>query len=546
MPDSPRIILDLDLPVSYESDDALKRIVANRLGMGADELRSVQLLRRSLDARRRRFRYRARVEVELADAACRERALQRPGAGPLPGAPQVPDQRIVEGLQRGNRSLGAPPLIVGSGPAGLFAAWLLSEYGFQPIVLERGNRVEQRVRDVRRFEQSGEFDPESNILFGEGGAGTFSDGKLTCRTKSPVKRALFQLMVDCKAPEDILYQAKAHIGTDRLRAVLVHLRRLLEARGVQFRFATRMDDLILDEAGAIRGLRLQDGEELLSEVVLLGIGHSARDSYAMLQDRGVEMAFKPFQLGLRIEHPQPFVDGFRYGAEALGLQLPTAEYSVKAKALGTELFSFCMCPGGTIVPSVSQPGFLSTNGMSRRNRDSGWANSGLVYTVDLKETDGIDALAGVRLQERLEARAFEMGVGYQVPTQRASDFLAQRLSKGLVETTYPLGHVMADLREFLPGIGASLMGEALKTFQRRFPGFAGNDAVLVGPETRGSAPLRMPRELDSRESVSTPGLYPIGEGAGFAGGIVSAALDGVRSARVIVEAFAPAGSNPGK
>lgn len=537
------IVPEFSAPVQYEQQGGLKALIAARLKLPEELLGECRLLRRSLDARRRKFVYKIRAECQVLDSK-KARKLVRKGRLQVASDPSkgAPDADILKGLSAGREDLEQPPIIVGTGPSGLFAAWLLAEYGFKPIVIERGRRVEKRVKDVRDFEKKGVFNEESNILFGEGGAGTFSDGKLTCRTKSPIKPHLLQLMVDCSAPEEIAFQSKPHIGTDRLRAVLVHLRRRLEKKGVRFLFESKMDELLLDDQGRVRGVRLEGGDELQSRIVLLGIGHSARDTYEMLHERGVAMEFKPFQLGLRIEHPQQIVDQFRYGQEGIDLGLPTAEYALKANTgeSGRELFSFCMCPGGQIVPSVSQQGYLCTNGMSRHKRDSGWANSGLVYTIYAQDLDDKGPLAGLRLQQQIERRAFEMSHSYKVPAQRVEDFLKNRVSEvSSLRSSYPLGHVSADLRQLLPGKGPDIMARGLENFGKRWPQYIGQDGILVGPESRGSSPIRMLRDKDSRESSSTGGLYPIGEGAGFAGGILSAALDGVRSARVIVERFAP-------
>jgi uncharacterized protein len=538
------IICDLDLEARGSVEPDLEALVAARLAIPASDIAQVTLLRRSLDARHRRVRLRLRISVTLSSLPLAVRLVKQGLGSAPPAPPDVPDQDIITGLTPGTRALQHPPVIVGSGPAGLFAAWLLTRYGFRPIILERGRRVEQRVRDVRGFETGGPLSEESNVLFGEGGAGTFSDGKLTCRTRSPVRARIFEIMVECLAPEEILVQSKPHVGTDRLRAVLVHLRRRLVEAGADFRFESQVDDVLLDAEGALRGLSIAGGQGVPSEVALLGIGHSARDTYAMLHARGVALEFKPFQLGLRIEHPQGLVDRYRYGGDAGELGLPTAEYSLKTKAAGAPLYTFCMCPGGWIVPSVSQAGTLCTNGMSRQRRASGWANSGLVYTVGSEHIESPHPLAGLALQERLERRAFDLGGGdYRVPAQRASDFLSGRKSQeSQLRSSYPLGHVTADLRALLPGPGVEMMRSALRGFERRWRGYAGPEGLLVGPETRGSSPVRMPRDEQSRESLSTGGLYPIGEGAGYAGGIVSAALDGIRSARQIVERYAPAGN----
>jgi uncharacterized protein len=535
------IIPNITASVHYEKEGGLGLLLARWLDLPEDSFEQFRLLRLSLDARRRKFSYKMRAEVLFKDAKT-AKAVLKSGKATLPSIQKAgsSDHAVLKGLTPGSGILNKPPLIVGTGPAGLFAAWLLCQYGFRPILLERGRRVEQRIRDVRSFEQGGPFLNESNVLFGEGGAGTFSDGKLTCRTRSPLKQKLLELMVECSAPGEILYQSKAHIGTDRLRAVLIHLRRKLTEGGAIVRFESLVEELLLDSEGSVRGVRLQTGEELLSKAVLLGIGHSARDTYQMLYDKGVALEFKPFQLGLRVEHRQDSVDVFRYGGGAASLGLPTAEYALKTnKTAGqVEVFSFCMCPGGVIVPSISEAGSVCTNGMSRHRRDSGWANSGLVYTLTAEAIGSDHALAGIHVQQEIEKIAFEMGRDYQLPAQRIPDFLKGRLSNDKnFSSTYPLGHVAADLRQLLPGPGRKIMAQGIKAFDRIWKGFAGPEALLVGPESRGSSPVRMPRDPESRESTSTSGLYPMGEGAGYAGGIMSAALDGVRTAQSVIEKY---------
>ncbi len=538
------LLLD-NLRLEVEEDESvLAERIAAFLGTGPEHVQDARLVRRSLDARKKwDIHWSVAAHAKVSDAKAAEKALSAGKAKRFEEpVPEGEDGECIRGVAHGAEPLRAPPVVIGSGPGGLFAAYLLAREGYKPIILERGARVDKRVRDLAAWDKGAPHDPESNTLFGEGGAGTFSDGKLTTRTRTPLVKYVYELMVECKAPKEILVQSKPHVGTDRLRAVLVFLRRKLEAMGCTFRFDTRVDDLELAD-GRVTGVVLRGGEKIAAGAVLLAIGHSARDTYAMLRERGVALAFKPFQMGLRIEHPQSLIDKSQYGD--LASRLPAAEYVLLAKERKNVpgAFSFCMCPGGVIMDSVSEPGHYGTNGMSFRLRDSGWANSGLVYTVTAAETrnGGRDPFDGLEVQRAVEKRAFELGTGaYECPAQRVQDFLAGRKSPGPFKSSYPRTHVAADLREVLPPAGVKALSNAIREFDSRIRGFAGPTGLLVGPESRGSSPIRIERDAESRESPSTKGLYPIGEGAGFAGGIVSAAIDGLRSARAVVKRFAPA------
>jgi uncharacterized FAD-dependent dehydrogenase len=419
----------------------------------------------------------------------------------------------------------------------LVAAVFLAMSGYCPLVLERGRAVRERIRDVQSFDAGGPLDPESNYLFGEGGAGTFSDGKLTCRGTGPDVQRVLQLFAECKGKPSVVYEQRPHLGSNRLPAVVKALRRLIEAHGGEVRFQCRVEDLDIAETG-LRGLVTSSGY-IPATVAMLAIGHSARDTYRMLFRRGIPMVPKPFQMGVRIEQPQATVNRVQYGHAHLEDKLGVADYALVARG-SRHLFTFCMCAGGQIIPSVSAPGYFATNGMSLSRRDSPFANSGLMITVLPEEFGSSDVLAGVHLQEVYEARAFQIGTGeYACPVQSAADFLSERPGGGLPPCSYTRKLVEADIAELVPPSIVAALREGLPILDRRWQGRFSADAVLVGPESRGSAPVRLVRDENSRETPGISGLYPIGEGAGYAGGIISAAVDGLRSAKEIVAKYAP-------
>ena len=404
-------------------------------------------------------------------------------------------------------------------------------------MLERGRSVRERIHVVRTFDAGGPLDPESNYLFGEGGAGTFSDGKLTCRGSGPDVRRVLELFAECKGKPSILYEYRPHLGSNRLPAVVKAIRRHIEAMGGELRFSCRAEDL--DIAGQqVRGLTTSSGY-LQASVVVLAIGHSARDTYDMLQRRGVPLVPKPFQMGVRIEQPQETVNRVQYGSARLEEKLGAADYSLVVRGRHN-LFTFCMCAGGHIIPSVSTPGYFSTNGMSLSHRDSPFANSGLMITVDPKDFGGSDVLAGIRLQAECERKAFEIGRSdYLCPIQWAKDFLARRLTRSMPPASYSRGLVLAEIAELVPPIIRDALYHGLPILDRRWRGRFLAQATLVGPEARGSSPIRIVRDNVTRETPGIEGLYPVGEGAGYAGGIVSAAVDGLRSAKAIIAKYAP-------
>lgn len=511
--------------------------LARALGLAPSALGPWRILRKSLDARvKDSFHFVYTAEVQPVEDEVRLVALAR--------RRRHGDLRIEQHQEaafilppRGNVSLTQRPIVVGSGPAGLVAGYFLAAEGYQPIILERGRAVRERIKDVHRFDAGGAFEPDSNYLFGEGGAGTFSDGKLTCRSSGPDVRRVLELFAECKGKPSILYDYRPHLGSNRLPAVVKALRRRITALGGEIRFSCRVEDLDM-AGGNLRGLVTSSGY-MPAQTMLLAIGHSARDTLAMLVRRGVPMAQKPFQMGVRIEQPQEIVNRVKYGQAPLEEQLGAADYNLVARG-PNDLFSFCMCAGGHIIPSVSEAGYFCTNGMSLSGRASPFANSGLVVTVPLEHFPSADVLAGVRLQAAYERRAYELGHGdYTCPIQGAHDFLARKPTRTLPPCSYPRGLVLADMSELVPPFIVEALRHGLPILDRRWHGRFLQQATLVGPEARGSCPIRMLRDPQTRESPGIPGLYPVGEGAGYAGGIVSAAVDGLRSAAALMAKYAP-------
>jgi uncharacterized FAD-dependent dehydrogenase len=515
-----------------EPEEGLPEKIASRLGVQTGAVSSWRILRKSLDARSHddiHFTYSA--EVQLPDEA-----LPRAGIDPSPDIqPYIPER--FEWPEPGSRPMRHRPVIIGSGPAGLIAGYLLAESGYRPLVLERGRGVKERVADVRRFDEQGPLDPESNYLFGEGGAGTFSDGKLTSRGTGPDVHRVLEILAECHGKPSLVYEHRPHLGSNRLPLVVRTLRRKLEEMGGEVRFSCLVDDLDIDD-GRLRGLHTSSGY-IAADAAILAIGHSARDTYGMLLRRGVPIEPKPFQLGVRIEQPQASIDQARYGHNAGHPALGAADYSASVRAGRRDLFTFCMCAGGFVMPSVSDPGYFCTNGMSESRHDSPFANSGLVVTIEPDELGSDHPLAGIHYQQRYERLAYLAGERtYAAPLQWARDFLSGRVSRGTIPTSSRRGGRTVDLRLFLPDPVVDALEHGLKAMDRRFGGHFLRDATLTGPESRGSSPVRILRDRATRESPGVVGLYPCGEGAGYAGGIISAAVDGLRTARVIVAAHA--------
>ncbi len=526
-----------------EPEALLPEKAARRLRIPSSRIRLWAIVRKALDARRHdRLCFTYNLELALLDNTAGEdrlvRRLHRPDVQRL-----VPASEPL--LEPGKEPLRERPVVVGFGPAGMFAGWLLARWGYRPLILERGMDVKNRHRHVLHdYYRQGQFHPESNLLFGEGGAGTYSDGKLYTRLNDPRIRIILETFYAHGADPDILIDSRPHIGSDKLPGICRRIRKHIEALGGEVRFAARLDDLEVVD-GVLRAL-IVNGERIPCGPVLAGIGLSARDTYRLLARRGVNLAAKPFQIGVRIEHPQSLVDRWQYGPHAGDSRLPPAEYHLVArKAAGRfgDCFSFCMCPGGSLLPANESAGQVATNGASRAARNSPWANSGLVISLtarDLLRKDSDDPLAVLDCLADIERTAFELAGGnYRIPAQRACDLLNGRPSDGELQTSYPLGGTWTELSRILPVDVIQAITEGIRIFDRRLSGFGGPEALVVAPETRASSPVRILRDEQTHESSSTSGLYPIGEGAGYAGGIISAALDGLKTAEKIICRFAP-------
>jgi uncharacterized FAD-dependent dehydrogenase len=521
-------LTELKLSLDH-TPDALRDAVLIRLGIPPEELLTLTIARRGYDARRRSAIHLVyAVDVELKN----ERAVmaKNPALRPTPDTRYRFPTRVDAPANR--------PVIIGTGPCGLMAALTLAQMGFRPLILERGKLVRERTKDTWGLWRRSILNPESNVQFGEGGAGTFSDGKLYSGIKDPrhLTRKLLVEFVEAGAPEEILTSSKPHIGTFRLVTVVESIRAKIEALGGEYRFSARVDDIHLDHSRNIRGLTLSTGEQIDADHVILAIGHSARDTFRMLHRHGVAITAKPFSIGARIEHPQSLIDRARFGAFAGHPTLGPADYKLVHHASnGRSVYSFCMCPGGRVVAATSEVGCVATNGMSQYSRAEFNANAGIVVGISPETDYPGDPLAGIVFQQHWERAAFAAGGGtYAAPAQRVGDFLDGHPSSALGEVTpsYKPGVVPTDLAACLPAFAIEAIREALTKFAGDIPGFAMHDAVLTGVETRTSSPIRIPRSA-AGASVNTPGLFPAGEGAGYAGGIMSAGVDGIRMAEAV-------------
>ena len=525
-------LTEIKLPLGHPEGD-ISSAVVQRLGISAGDLLNYRIFRRGVDARKKNhilFIY--TLDVEIRNEAD---VLAHLGSDPhIKPSPDTNYHFVAQAPQ----NLPSRPVVIGMGPAGLFAGLLLAQMGFRPLILERGKAVRERTKDTWGLWRQGVLNPESNVQFGEGGAGTFSDGKLYSQIKDPrhLSRKVLEEFVRAGAPEEILYESHPHIGTFRLVGMVEKMRETIQTLGGEIRFQSRVDDIEITDGKAC-GVVLASGERIATHHLVLAVGHSARDTFEMLHRRGVYIEAKPFSVGLRIEHPQSLIDRARYGDNAGNPLLGAADYTLVHHASnGRSVYSFCMCPGGTVVAATSEEGRVVTNGMSQYSRNERNANSGIVVGITPEQDYPGDPLAGIEFQRRWESRAFELGGGnYQAPGQLVGDFLAGRpsIKFGEVQPSYTPGVHLCDLSSALPDYAIAAIREALPAFAKQIRGFDLADAVLTGVETRTSSPVRIKRNDDDLQSINTRGLYPSGEGAGYAGGILSAAVDGIRVAEAV-------------
>lgn len=505
-----------------DGEENLPALLAPLIGLAAEQLSDFRIVRKGVDAR---HKLRVKLIYTVSFMTAQPTAL----LSRLPSIPNLEWQTEPPATQFTPLRSRKQIIIVGSGPAGLFTALRLAHYGLSATIIERGQAVEQRALDVQQFWRNGQLDPESNVQFGEGGAGTFSDGKLTCRSKDSAVPWVLEQLATFGAPPEVRYLAKPHIGTDRLRLVVSSIRKHLLERGFTIRFGCRLSDIVIQN-GVVSSVIVNNQEELPCDRLILATGHSARDTYELLDRCGVPLERKPFAMGLRVEHPQELIDRIQYGSSRHPV-LPVADYAVTYNntVTGRSAYSFCMCPGGVVIAGASEEGGVVTNGMSGQKRNSLFANSALVVNVTPDDFGGTDPLAGVRFQRHWEHLAFLAGgSGYHAPAQNLLAFMRQP-GNGAARSTYRPGIIETDLESLLPPFIIRTLREGIPEFGRKLHGFVSAEATLIGIESRTSAPLRVLRN-EQFESVGLKGLYPAGEGAGYAGGIMSSAIDGIKIA----------------
>ena len=510
-----------------EQTSALRKAVQKRLGHRFDDVEHYEVTRRSIDARHRPVRFVYSVDLRLKQGAAPDLATTIQPPPPIP-------MRVSEG----SHPLDDPPVVVGGGPAGLFAALLLADHGYRPRLFDRGGTVAERTAALKAFSETRKANPENNALFGLGGAGTFSDGKLRTGVNHPWLPEMMRILAECGAPREICIDAKPHVGTDILTTVVANLVKRIEANGGAVDTGVRMER-IQSRNGCLTGIETTIGP-VPCRAVVLAIGHSARDTWRSLDASGILLEPKPFQLGIRVEHPQAWIDQKRYGDAAGDPRLGAADYKLATRVDDTPVFTFCMCPGGETMPTVNEPERLAINGMSLSRRASRFSSSGLVVTLSPERYGGRDLASALAFQRRIEAQCFDAGGrDYTAPAQRLADFAAGRASATLPPTSYSFGIVPARLDGLLPTFVAAPLQKALVGFDQTLTGYLSPDALALAPESRASSPIRIVRDRDTLETPTVKGLYPVGEGAGYAGGITSAALDGLNAAAKIIETFAP-------
>jgi uncharacterized protein len=530
------IALDIEEDIAEEIT-ILKKKAAKKLRLSVSQIRELKIIREAIDARKKdmiKFNYTIEVTVDLSDEARLVEKLDDKDV-------KLETVRYTDEFPFGTRKMKHRPIIVGMGPAGMFAGLLMARKGYKPIIIERGQCVEDRTVSVNYFWKTGNLDTESNVQFGEGGAGTFSDGKLTTRIKDSRCDYILESMVKAGAPEEILYVGKPHVGTDILKNFVRNVREEIISLGGQVKFNSRFEDIIINN-GNLSGI-VVNGEELPCENLILAIGHSSRDTYEMLYKKGIALKAKPFAIGVRIEHLQSLIDESQYGKYAGHPRLRAADYrlSYTSEKMNRSIYSFCMCPGGEVVAAASEENRLVTNGMSYYKRDLTNANSALVVNVGPEDFGSSNPLSGMEFQRHYESLAYKLGGGdYKAPVQLVGDFLKDRESSklGNIKPTYRPGYEFRELKNCLPNYVIAALKEGLMNFDHKIKGYAADEAVMTGIETRTSAPIRIERN-ENYQSVSLKGLYPAGEGAGYAGGIVSAAVDGLRIAESIMKEWSP-------
>ncbi|WP_137720042.1 NAD(P)/FAD-dependent oxidoreductase [Methylobacillus flagellatus] len=536
-------LTEIKLPLTHANPDGashaeIEAAILKKLAIPPDELLSFSIFRRGVDARKSH----AILLIYTVDITVRDEKRILARFSKDAHVNLTPDTSYKFVAQAATDSTQARPVIIGFGPAGLFTALVLAQSGFKPLVLERGKAVRERTKDTWGLWRKSVLNPESNVQFGEGGAGTFSDGKLYSQIKDPKHygRKVLQEFVKAGAPEEILYVSKPHIGTFRLVGMIERMRETIIALGGEIRFGSRVDDIEIEQQhgkGQVQAVVLATGERIPTQHLVLAVGHSARDTFEMIHQRGIYVEAKPFSVGFRIEHPQSLIDASRHGPFAQHPVLGAADYKLVHHASnGRSVYSFCMCPGGTVVAAASEPERVVTNGMSQYSRNERNANAGIVVGITPEQDYPGHPLAGIAYQRQWESRAYELGGrNYQAPGQLIGDFIAARSSTafGSVQPSYTPGVHLTDLATSLPEFAISAIREALPAFARQIKGFDLPDGLLTGVETRTSSPIRIKRNDDDLQSLNTKGLFPAGEGAGYAGGILSAAVDGIRIAEAV-------------